>query len=64
MCRKAPPTLRSGLTRLLRWLADSFFAKRYGHRVIVLKTVADVPGMVGATLTHMQYLRRGLDDDG
>ena len=47
MCPGAPPTLRSGLTRLLRWSADTFFAKRYGHRAIVLKTVADVPGMVG-----------------
>jgi ubiquinol oxidase len=51
-------------TRTLRWLADAFFAKRYGHRAIVLETVAAVPGMVGATLTHMQCLRRMVDDDG
>jgi Alternative oxidase len=37
-------------TRLLRWCADTFFAQRYGHRAIVLETVAAVPGMVGATL--------------
>ena len=36
------------LTKLLRWGADTFFAKRYGHRAIVLETIAAVPGMVGA----------------
>jgi len=53
-----------GLTRLLRFFADTFFAKRYGHRAIVLETVAAVPGMVGATATHLQSLRRMVDDDG
>jgi ubiquinol oxidase len=52
------------VTRLLRWLADTFFAKRYGHRAVVLETVAAVPGMVGATLTHLQCLRRMVDDGG
>ena len=51
-------------TRLLRWCADTFFAKRYGHRAIVLETVAAVPGMVGATVMHLQCLRRMVDDDG
>jgi len=53
-----------GVTRLLRFGADTFFAKRYGHRAIVLETVAAVPGMVGATVTHLQCLRRMVDDDG
>ena len=53
-----------GFTRLLRLLADTFFAKRYGHRAIVLETVAAVPGMVGATATHLRCLRRMVDDDG
>lgn len=53
-----------GFTRLLRWCADTFFAKRYGHRAIVLETVAAVPGMVGGTLTHLRCLRRMVDDDG
>jgi ubiquinol oxidase len=53
-----------GLTRLLRFFADTFFAKRYGHRAIVLETVAAVPGMVGAMATHLQCLRRMVDDDG
>ena len=52
------------ITRILRWFADSFFAKRYGNRAIVLETVAAVPGMVGATLTHLRALRRMEDDDG
>ena len=51
-------------TRLMRSLADLFFAQRYGHRAVVLETVAAVPGMVGATATHLQSLRRMVDDDG
>jgi ubiquinol oxidase len=50
--------------RLLRFFADLFFAKRYGHRAIMLETVAAVPGMVGATLTHLRCLRRIEDDRG
>ena len=53
-----------GFTKLLRFCADTFFAKRYGHRAVVLETVAAVPGMVGATLTHLSCLRRMVDDDG
>lgn len=53
-----------GVTKLLRFFADSFFAKRYGNRAIVLETVAAVPGMVGATLTHLKSLRRMEDDQG
>ncbi|MBL8655512.1 MAG: alternative oxidase [Alphaproteobacteria bacterium] len=52
------------VTKLLRFCADTFFAKRYGHRAIVLETVAAVPGMVGATLTHLRCLRRMEDDKG
>lgn len=50
--------------RMLRFFADLFFARRYGHRAIVLETVAAVPGMVGATLTHLRCLRRIEDDRG
>ena len=53
-----------GFTKLLRFCADTFFAKRYGHRAIVLETVAAVPGMVGATITHLTCLRRMVDDEG
>jgi ubiquinol oxidase len=53
-----------GFTKLLRAVADGFFAKRYGHRAIVLETVAAVPGMVGASMTHLRCLRRMCDDNG
>jgi ubiquinol oxidase len=50
--------------KALRFCADTFFAKRYGHRAVVLETVAAVPGMVGATLNHLKCLRRMCDDRG
>jgi len=53
-----------GFVKLLRFFADTFFAKRYGHRAVVLETVAAVPGMVGATLNHLKCLRRMEDDRG
>lgn len=53
-----------GFTKLLRFFADRFFARRYGHRAVVLETVAAVPGMVGATLTHLRCLRRMEGDGG
>ena len=53
-----------GFTKVLRWTADTFFAKRYGHRAVVLETVAAVPGMVGATINHLHCLRRMCDDKG
>ncbi|HZF94669.1 MAG TPA: alternative oxidase [Allosphingosinicella sp.] len=53
-----------GFTKLLRFTADTFFAKRYGHRAVVLETVAAVPGMVGATIQHLNCLRRICDDKG
>ena len=53
-----------GFTKMLRFFADTFFAKRYGHRAVVLETVAAVPGMVGATLNHLKALRRMKDDNG
>ena len=53
-----------GFTKTLRLCADTFFAKRYGHRAIVLETVAAVPGMVGATINHLKCLRRMCDDRG
>ena len=53
-----------GFTKALRAVADTFFAKRYGHRAIVLETVAAVHGMVGASMTHLRCLRRMCDDNG
>ncbi|WP_137718897.1 alternative oxidase [Methylobacillus flagellatus] len=51
-------------TKVLRWFADTFFAKRYGHRAVVLETVAAVPGMVGGMMVHLSSLRRMEDDHG
>src|SRR4028119_518518 len=53
-----------GFTKLLRFCADTFFARRYGHRAVVLETVAAVPGMVGANINHLRCLRRMCDDRG
>lgn len=50
--------------KFLRFFADSFFAKRYGHRAVVLETVAAVPGMVGGTLQHLKSLRSLKGDNG
>ncbi len=50
--------------KILRFFADTFFAKRYGHRAIVLETVAAVPGMVAGALQHLRALRRMEDDQG
>lgn len=52
------------LTKLLRFFADTFFAGRYGHRAVVLETVAAVPGMVGGALQHLRSLRRMENDNG
>ena len=51
-------------TKAARFFADTFFAKRYGHRAVVLETVAAVPGMVGGALQHLRALRRMEDDNG
>jgi ubiquinol oxidase len=52
------------ITRFLRFLADTFFAGRYGNRAVVLETVAAVPGMVGGALIHLKSLRSMKDDEG
>jgi ubiquinol oxidase len=51
-------------TKAARFFADTFFAKRYGHRAVVLETVAAVPGMVGGALQHLRALRRMESDEG
>lgn len=53
-----------GLTKALRFMADAFFSSRYGHRAVILETVAAVPGMVGGMLVHMRSLRKMTDDNG
>ncbi|WP_300543540.1 alternative oxidase [Maricaulis sp.] len=53
-----------GFVKFLRFFADTFFARRYGHRAVVLETVAAVPGMVGGLLQHLKAIRRIRDDKG
>ncbi|MEM9170414.1 MAG: alternative oxidase [Pseudomonadota bacterium] len=53
-----------GLVRFMRIFADAFFRTRYGHRAVVLETVAAVPGMVGGMLQHLKALRSINDDRG
>ena len=53
-----------GITKTLRFIADVVFRKRYGHRAVVLETVAAVPGMVGGLLQHLKALRHIRDDQG
>lgn len=51
-------------TKIARFFADTFFARRYGHRAVVLETIAAVPGMVGGALQHLRALRRMESDHG
>ena len=45
-------------TKFFRFLADKFFARRYGHRAVVLETIAGVPGMVAGMWIHLKSLRQ------
>ena len=51
-------------TKILRLFADLFFNKRYGHRAVILETVAAVPGMVAGMLNHLKSLRKMQEDRG
>ena len=46
------------MTKFFRLIADTFFAERYGHRAVVLETVAGVPGMVAGMILHFTSLRK------
>ena len=52
------------VVKSMRVFADAFFSKRYGHRAVVLETVAAVPGMVGGLLQHLKSVRHIRDDQG
>ncbi|MFT6332155.1 MAG: ubiquinol oxidase [Lentimonas sp.] len=53
-----------GFVKMLRFFADLFFSKRYGHRAVILETVAAVPGMVGGLWQHLHAIRKIKDDKG
>ena len=46
------------MTKFFRFIADTFFAKRSGHRAVVLETIAGVPGMVAGLWLHLKSLRK------
>ena len=48
----------SSMTKFFRLIADTFFAKRYGHRAVVLETIAGVPGMIAGVWMHFKSLRK------
>jgi ubiquinol oxidase len=56
--------IAKGIVRFLAATADLLFKERYGHRAIVLETIAAVPGMVGGLLQHLKSLRHVRDDRG
>jgi len=62
-CTQLSDRVAYGLTMSFRWFADTFFAKRYGHRAVVLETVAGVPGMVAGMWQHLRSLRKMQPDD-
>lgn len=51
-------TVARSFTKMFRFFADCFFQKRYGHRAVILETVAGVPGMVAGMWIHLRSLRR------
>lgn len=52
------------IVRFMAGCADFLFKERYGHRAIVLETVASVPGIIGGMLQHLKSLRFIRDDQG
>lgn len=51
-------TTARAMTIFFRFFADLFFARRYGHRAVVLETIAGVPGMVAGMWIHLKSLRQ------
>lgn len=58
MVERIRETLAMFMTKFFRFVADTFFAKRYGHRAVVLETVAGVPGIVAGVWLHLKSLRK------
>lgn len=66
--RHTPHGVRDHIAKVLVHLsaqaATLLFQKRYGHRAVVLETIASVPGMVGGFFQHLKSLRFIRDDNG
>ena len=52
------------IVKILARSMDIVFGNRYGHRAVVLETIAAVPGMVGGMVQHLRSLRHISDDHG
>ncbi|KAI9481367.1 MAG: alternative oxidase-domain-containing protein [Benjaminiella poitrasii] len=50
--------------KVLRTLPDTYFGKNHYMRVVMLETIAAVPGMVGAMWRHLKSLRTMSEDNG
>lgn len=66
--RYEPKCLRDSIAKKIVHLsaetASFLFQERYGHRAVVLETIASVPGMVGGLFQHLKSLRFIRDDNG
>jgi ubiquinol oxidase len=66
--RHAPRGFRDRIAKMVVHFsascADFLFQERYGHRAVVLETIAAVPGMVGGLFQHLKSLRFMRDDNG
>ncbi len=62
--RNISDTVARLIVKMLASFADFIFQERYGHRAVVLETVAAVPGMVGGLLQHLKSLRFIKNDGG
>lgn len=50
------------IVHLMAESADFLFKERYGHRAVVLETIAAVPGLIGGFFQHLKSLRFIRDD--
>lgn len=66
--RYTPKDIRDRIAKVIVHLsanaATLLFRTRYGHRAVVLETIASVPGMVGGLFQHLKSLRFIRDDNG
>lgn len=62
--RTIPDRLALWMVRLLAYPRSWIFQDRHTHHLLVLETVAAIPGMVAGALIHFSCLRRIADDKG
>lgn len=53
-----------GFCKAFRWIADTIFRKRHGHRALVIETVAAIPGVISGLFVHLKCLRKAWGDQG